>query len=139
MPIFKMDLPEDGGVEGHVLIFSCENSKIATDCWIAIDRKVLDPIKKKIPQVQGQGRSPNKMVGGGILSLESNNIPTRDAQKAQTKPCVHSTQGPHKWLSQTYIQASEHLLWRHGSSVAFPGDRASGCSGPGRHSVWAPP
>ena len=79
------------------------------------------------------------MAGGAILSLESNNIPTRDARRAQTKPCVHRPHGPHKWLSQTYIQVSEHPLWRHGSSVACPWDRGSGCSGPERCSVWAPP
>ena len=29
------------------------------------------------------------MVGGTKLHLKSNPIPTRDAQMAQTKPCVH--------------------------------------------------
>ena len=29
------------------------------------------------------------IVGGVKLHLESNPIPTRDAQRAQTKPCVH--------------------------------------------------
>ena len=45
--------------------------------------------QKKIPHVQGQRRSPSKMVGGAKSHLESNSIPTRDAQRAQTKPCVH--------------------------------------------------
>ena len=45
--------------------------------------------QKKIPHVQGQRRSPSKMVGGAQSHLESNPIPARDAQRAQTKPCVH--------------------------------------------------
>ena len=52
------------------------------ECWI--------PPKKKIPHFQGQRRSPNKMVGGMKSHLESNPIPTRDTQRAQTKPTVHS-------------------------------------------------
>ena len=35
--------------------------------------------KKKIPYVQGQRRSPSKMVGGVKSCLELNLIPTRDA------------------------------------------------------------
>ena len=38
---------QDGGVEGHALIFSCENSKITTRCRTTIDRRMLDPTKKK--------------------------------------------------------------------------------------------
>ena len=37
-----------------------------------------------ILHVQGQRRSPSKMVRGAKLSLESNPIPTRDAQRVQT-------------------------------------------------------
>ena len=40
--------------------------------------------QKKIPHVQGQRRSPSKMVGGVKLHLESNPIPSRDARRAQT-------------------------------------------------------
>ena len=39
---------------------------------------------KEIPHIQGQRRSPSKMVGGANSHLESNPIPTRDAQRAQT-------------------------------------------------------
>ena len=42
---------------------------------------------KKIPHVQGQRRS--KIVGGVKSSLESNSIPSRDTQGAQTKPSEH--------------------------------------------------
>ena len=37
-----------------------------------------------VPHTQGQRRSPRKMVGGAKSCLESNTIPARDAQRAQT-------------------------------------------------------
>ena len=40
---------EDGQLEGHAHIFSCENSKIATCCWTSIDRRMLDPTKIDTP------------------------------------------------------------------------------------------
>ena len=45
--------------------------------------------QKKIPYVQGQRKSPNKMVGGVKSHLESSPVPARDAQRTQMKPCVH--------------------------------------------------
>ena len=51
---------------------------------------------KKIPCIQGQRRSPNKMVGGVKLHSESNPMHARDARKAQTQPYVHRTQRPHR-------------------------------------------
>ena len=65
-------------VEGRVLI-SCKNSKSTTCCWTTIDRRMLDPTIKGHPHIQGQRRSPRKMVGGEKLHLESNATPTRDA------------------------------------------------------------
>ena len=38
---------EDGRVEGCALIFSFENFKITTRCWTIVDRRMLDPTKKK--------------------------------------------------------------------------------------------
>ena len=38
---------QDGRIEGRVLNFFCENSKIATSCWTTINRRMLDPTKKK--------------------------------------------------------------------------------------------
>ena len=79
------------------------------------------------------------MVGGVKLPLESNPIPTRDAWRAQTKPCAHQDPETPQSLSQTYLGVFECLLQRHGSAVACCGDRVSGCSRPGRHSVWHKP
>ena len=53
-------LSQGGGVEGHVLIFSCENSKITTHCWTTIDRRMLDPTKKRYPTSKGTGEAPTR-------------------------------------------------------------------------------
>ena len=37
----------DGEVEGSELIFSWEDSKITTLCWTTMDKRMLDPTKKK--------------------------------------------------------------------------------------------
>ena len=51
---------------------------------------------EEIPYVQEQKRSPSKMVGGANSRLESNPIPSRDAQRAQTNPVHTRTQEPHR-------------------------------------------
>ena len=61
------------------------------DCWI--------------PHVRGQRRSPRKTVGGAKLHLESNPIPTRNAWRAQTKPCAYQ-EAPQR-LSQTCLWVFE--------------------------------
>ena len=60
------------------------------ECWIP---------PEKIPHIQGQRRSPNKMAGGAKSHLESNPIPARDDCKAQTR-----TQGPQMrdWARPTF-------------------------------------
>ena len=95
--------------------------------------------QKEIPHVQGQRRSPNKTVGGVKSHLESNVIPTIDAQMAQTKLCVHQDLEATQRLSQTCLWVFECLLWRHGSAVTCPWDRGSSCSRPGTPSVWHKP
>ena len=91
--------------------------------------------QKNIPHVRGQRRSPSKMVGGEKWHLESSPIPARDAWRAQTKPCAHQDPETPQSLSQTCLWVFEYLLQRHRSAVACCGDRVSGCSRPGRHSV----
>ena len=51
---------------------------------------------EEIPHVQEQRRSPRKIVGGVKSHLESNPIPTRDAQRAQTYLVHTRTQRPHR-------------------------------------------
>ena len=81
--------------------------------------------------IQRQRRSPNKMVGGAKSHLESNLRPPRDAQRVQTKSCVHQDPGkgavnPNKKLSQTCLYVFESFLRRHGSAVICCGGRGSG-------------
>ena len=51
-------LRQDGRVEGCVLIFFCENSKITTCWWTTIDRRILDPIRKRFSMSNGKGEAP---------------------------------------------------------------------------------
>ena len=64
------------------------------ECWIP---------PQKIPHVQGQRGSPNKRVEGAKSHLESNPIPARDAQRAQTKPYVPQDPETPQRLSQTCL------------------------------------
>ena len=51
---------------------------------------------EKIPHIQGQRRSPSKIVGGAKSHLDSNPLPATDAQKAQTNLVCIRTQRPHR-------------------------------------------
>ena len=97
---------QDGRLKGHVLIFSCVNSEVATSCFTTMDR-MLDSTKKiknkKKSQFQRQRRSPNKMVGGAKLFLESNLILTRDAWRTQTNSCAHQDPDVPQRLRETYL------------------------------------
>ena len=83
---------------------------------------------EEILHIQGQRRSPSKMVGRVKSYLESNPIPTRDTQRAQTNLVLTRTQRPHRDWDRT---VSECLLWRYGSAVDCHRDRGSGYSRPG--------
>ena len=80
---------KDGGIEGCLLIFS-ENTKVAMKCWTTIDRRMLDPTKKK-SHVQGwrRRRNPNKIAGRVKLCLESDSIPSETLRGCKQKPCAH--------------------------------------------------
>ena len=84
----------------------------------------------KHTQVQGQRGSPNSTVGGVSPCLESNLIPTRDAQRGQTKPlCIPAPRersSDLQKLSQTCLGVFECLLQRQGLAVACCRDRGSG-------------
>jgi len=49
--------------------------------------------QKRIPHIQGQRSSHNKTAGEVQSHLKSNLVPTRDAWRTQTKPCVHQDLG----------------------------------------------
>ena len=84
--------------------------------------------QKRIPHVQGQRRSPSKIVGGVNLCLESNPIPTRDSQRAQTNLVCTRILRPHRDWGRTVFEC---LLHRYGSAVGCFKCSGSGCSRPG--------
>ena len=91
---------------------------------------------KKIPNIQGQRRSPNKIAGREKLCLASNSIPARNAQRAQTKPCaLQDPETPQEtesdWPLTAWVLAKEAWV----SSGLMQG-QGSGCSRPGRCSMW---
>ena len=92
--------------------------------------------QKNISHVQGQRRSPKKTVGGAKLTLESNPIPTRDAQRAQTKPCVHQDPGIPQDTEPDLPLSVLVSLAESRAGVTCYGDRDSGCSRPGRCGTW---
>ena len=61
-----------------------------------------------ISHVQGQRRSPSKMVGGAKSQLESNPIPTRDAERAQTYLYVSGLRD----LTETETELCVSVSWR---------------------------
>ena len=61
-----------------MLIF-CENSKIQL-MLNNYQQEDVGSHQKKIPHIQRQRRSSNKMVGGAKSCLEANPIPARDTE-----------------------------------------------------------
>ena len=73
----------DGRVDGILQIYSLllnnhQQENVGSD-------------QKKIPHIQGQNRSPSKMVGGAKSCLESNCLPARDTQLKQNLVCNRRT------------------------------------------------
>ena len=74
-------------------------------------------VTEEISHIQGQRRSPSKTVGRAKSCLESNPIPARDTQRAQTNLMHTRTQRPHRYWDKTVF---EPLLWRYGVSSGLP-------------------
>jgi len=64
------------------------------ECWIPPKKDISRPRVKEEPWQDGRR---------GKSHLESNPIPTRDAQRAQTKPCALQDSETPQRLSQTYL------------------------------------
>ena len=75
---------------------------------------------KKIPHVQGQRRSPSKMVGGVKSHLESNPIPTRNTWRDQTNLVHTRTQRLTPELKQNW---GNRLLEGTNKTLCTPGPR----------------
>ena len=62
----------------------------------------------KIPYVQGQRRSPRKMLGGAKSHLESNPVSARGARRAQTNLVCTRTQRLHRdWAKNVSVSPAE--------------------------------
>ena len=93
-------LIQDGGVEGRVLIF-WEKSKNTTHCWTTVRQENVGPHQNQISHVQGQRRSPSKMVGGEKSCLESNPIHTE--RLGGLKQNLVCTRRPHRdWVRPAF-------------------------------------
>ena len=99
---------------------------------------MLDPTKKKKKtHVQGQRRTPNKTARGAKSCLESNPIPTRDAQRTQTKLCAHQNPETPQRLTKpdlplrVLVSPVEARI----SSGLLQG-QGSGCSRSGSCNMW---
>ena len=72
--------------------------------------------QKKIPHIQEQRRNLSKTIGGVKMHLESNPLPTRDAQRAKTNLVCTRTQRLHRdwartvWVSPEEVWGSSGLL-----------------------------
>ena len=105
-------LVQDGGVDGHALTPSLENTRIPTNCWTIINRKTLELTKKDTPhaktkeKLQWDGRR-------GTITIKSNPI---------TAGWV-----THK-LENTYTTEVHPLEWRFWAprQASQPGGPATG-------------
>ena len=73
-------LVQDGRVEGHVLISSCESTKIVISYWTTIDKKMLESTKKKKKKDTPQPKTRKKLQQdsrSGTIMIKSNPIPAR--------------------------------------------------------------
>ena len=66
--------------------------------------RALERLWGGLLHAQGQRRSPSKLVGGANSCLESNPIPFRDVQRAQTNLVHTGTQGHHKDWDRTVFE-----------------------------------
>ena len=106
-----------------MFISSCENTKIPTNCWTAINRRTLETHHKKMPQVKDKGESAMGQLKG-VITMRSNPIPARWVT--------------HK-LENNNTKIVLPLLWRFSvpGQASQPGDPAKRLGIP-REWVWRP-
>ena len=109
----------------HLLLWELKNySSLLNNHW----QENVGSHQGKITHIQGQRKSPSKMVREVKACLESNPIPARGSRRAQKNPVHTRTQRPHRDWARTVFEC---LLWRYGSAVDCCRGRGSGCSRPG--------
>ena len=113
----------------HLLLWELQNyNLLLNNHW----QEKVGSHQKKILNIQGQGRSPSKMVGRVKPHLESNPI---SAQRTQTKLCVHQDPENPPRLSQTCAWVS------CGGTTQLCPNVGAGDLGTGvwSHSLWHKP
>ena len=102
-------------VEGHVLISFGKNTKTATSCWRATNRRMLEPTKERYPT--------SKDKGGAAMRHDQVSL-GRDHDKVKTRNCrIGSPQ-----LGNTNTKEVLPLLWRFWvpCQASQPGNPAKG-------------
>ena len=102
---------QDGGVKGRELIFSCENSNITTYCWTTINRRMLDPAKKRYPTSKHKGEAPARQFSS-VQSLSRVQVlgtpwtAVHQASRPSPTPRVYSKSCPLSWWCHPTISSS---------------------------------
>ena len=118
-----------------------------------MDKRMLDPTKKKIPHIQGQRRSPNKIAWDAKSCLETNPIPARDTRGLQQN-LVHTrtpggqwdliTEPPQDWGNRL-LQGTNKTLCATGArrkeqySQKTPSQICPECPGVSGQQFWCGP
>ena len=100
---------QDNRVEEYVLIFSCENSKIANNRWRTINSRMLDPIKKRYPLSKGKGEALTRWLWGDEIMFRIKLHTCQMLRGLKQNLVCTRTQGPYKRLCQTCLWVSECL------------------------------
>ena len=124
---------QNGGVERCVLIFSCENSKIATHCWTTINRRMLEPTKNDTSWPRTKWKSQQDGRRREIALRIKPHTNQRGLEGSDKTLCIPGPRDPTETEPEQPLSVC--LLQRHGSAVACRRDRVSGYSKPGSHRV----
>ena len=71
---FLPELAQDSRVEGCALTPFYKNTRITTNCWTTIHKKMLEPTKKDILHPKTKNK-PQQDNSGGAIAIKSNPIP----------------------------------------------------------------
>ena len=106
---------QGAGVEGHVLIFSCENSKPTTRYWTTFDWRMLDPTKKRYPMSKAKEK-PQQDGRRDKIMFRIKHLTYQRQSEGSNKPCVHQDpETPQKlgqncvWVSPAKVRVSSGL------------------------------
>ena len=106
--------------------FLLQELKITTCCWTAIDRRMLDPTRKRYIS-KGKGKAPEDGKRGEIMFRNKPHNCQRRSERSN-KPCAHQDPETPQRLSQNCVwvlleevRVSSALLQGRGSGYSRPG------------------